>query len=147
MAGWITIGKYHARVNLGKSWIHRKKVFPALGAGFVAYCVGLYLIFDTYKESIISLIGTPEGLEIVVFSSILSLIVLVIWLISILMMYYIILMQIVFLIKEIRSCYIIGIVQMRLKSLFIEEILCIMMNNGLDCIVIQDFAVQNQMYS
>ena len=52
MAGWITIGKYHARVNLGKAWIHRKKVFPVLGAGFVAYCVGLYLIFDTYKESI-----------------------------------------------------------------------------------------------
>ncbi len=79
MAGWITIGKYHARVNLGKAWIHRKKVFPALGAGFVAYCVGLYLIFDSYKESIISLIGTPEGLEIVVFSAILSLIVLALW--------------------------------------------------------------------
>lgn len=79
MAGWITIGKYHARVNLGKAWIHRKKVFPVIGAGFVAYCVGLYLLFDTLKESIIKLIGTPEGLEIVAFSSIMSLIVLALW--------------------------------------------------------------------
>ena len=79
MAGWITIGKYHARVNLCKAWIHRKKVFPVIGAGFIAYCVGLYLLFDNFKESILKLIGTPEGLEIVAFSSILSLIVLALW--------------------------------------------------------------------
>ena len=79
IARWITIGKYHARVNLGKTWIHRKKVFPALIGGFVVYVFILYVLFKRIKTPILNSLGTLPGLEIVVFSVILSLIVLGIW--------------------------------------------------------------------
>jgi len=82
VAGWLTIGKYHARVNLGKAWIHRKIVFPALGGSFIAYGIILYLLFDKYKTSILMALreaGTQPGMEIAVFSVILSLIILGLW--------------------------------------------------------------------
>ena len=79
MAGWITIGKFHARINLGKAWIHRKKVFPALIGGFAAYVVFLYVLFDRLKTPILDLLGTLPGMEVVAFSVILSLIVLGVW--------------------------------------------------------------------
>lgn len=82
MAGWKTIGKYHARINLGRAWVHRKIAFPALSGGFIAYVLILYVLFARYKTPILTALqqaGLQSGMEIAAFSVILSLLVLAIW--------------------------------------------------------------------
>jgi len=82
MAGWRTIGKYHARINLGRVWVHRKIAFPALSGGFIAYVLILYVLFARYKTTILTALqqaGMQAGIEIAAFSVILSLLVFAIW--------------------------------------------------------------------